>query len=340
MNFISSMRIKKLVFPSACILLWITATFRFDVGLDYMSYVNVIEKMLGDKTSAMEPVFTAVVYTSEYVFGQFKAVIISAFGLHSFLYLYFCYRFITYFNPNDSYFSMVLIFLIPIYYLASLNAIRNSAAIAIVAYSMRYVVERRLFRYLVTVMFAYGVHKTAIVFIPMYWLLNRRFNIYQLTSIALLSVLGTLYFSKFLNILENIKLSDQYFNEVESFQSVTLMGMLLAFISAILICNKNFRMSKNGCILVNLLFSCVALIVCQPFSSVGHQDLFYRFSGYFSIYLVVAIPVFLNTNHFINPTLAKTIIFVLGSSYFWITITKNGQLYNLAPYKSIIFEKI
>lgn len=59
-------------------------------------------------------------------------------------------------------------------YLGSMNGMRQSLAIAVFMYALRYVYSRQLWKYIVAILIGATVHVSVLLFLPMYWLLRFR----------------------------------------------------------------------------------------------------------------------------------------------------------------------
>jgi hypothetical protein len=330
----------KIASKAILFLLLLVSMCRFDVGLDYLSYVEIIQGVLDGSVQDYEFVFKSVVYISNYFFNDFKATVILTFTIFALLYLHFIDRFIEYFTPNNRLFSTAIFTLTPIFYLASLNAIRNCAAIAVVAFSLKYVVERRKLKFLATILFAYLIHKTAILLLPIIFLLNHKITKMRAIFILLVCVLIAVLGSDYLTVLTKIKLADQYFEASDSKEQIGLMGYLLIGIAFSLMRFDLLRFSKSGNVLSNMIFCGAALVLMQPFSNVGQRNLYYRFSGYFTICLIVVIPIAINNLKHRNGALLRWFVFVVCSAYYWFNLVNSGLYYNLVPYRYVFFEII
>lgn len=66
--------------------------------------------------------------------------------------------------------TALLLYLIPSYFIADSGQIRQGLSMALAIYSFKYIKERNLLMFLIVMYFALGFHKSAILFIPAYWL--------------------------------------------------------------------------------------------------------------------------------------------------------------------------
>lgn len=81
-----------------------------------------------------------------------------------------------------------------------INLMRNIKAILIFAYSLKYIQQRKFIKFLICQTIGFTFHYSAILFVPMYWICNIRFNMLLLYAVAVMSILVSLLSP---NILES-----------------------------------------------------------------------------------------------------------------------------------------
>lgn len=70
----------------------------------------------------------------------------------------------------------IFIFMFGAFYNMSLNTMRQFIAMAIFMYAIKYIINRKIFIYFALIIVAFMFHKSAIVFIPLYWLSRIKIN--------------------------------------------------------------------------------------------------------------------------------------------------------------------
>lgn len=188
--------------------------FRYDVGTDYMGYVMSSESRIFDDGYTSELIYTAVTYISIYIFDN-PYLIIVFFGL---LYNVLIYRFI-YENTTNIYLSIIF-FLISGCFNFSLNIMRQMLAVAIFFVSVKYIINKDYKRYYINILIAILIHKTAFLFIPLFFInkisLNKKMVLglpviaYMCAELArnavmFLSFMFGLYQGYFYNIYDMLK---------------------------------------------------------------------------------------------------------------------------------------
>lgn len=83
----------------------------------------------------------------------------------------------------------ILIYYMPIFFFEDAGQMREGLGIAVCVYSFRYIKSRNLPMFLLMMYIALGFHKTAIVFIPAYWLVKVRMNGYRIFVALAVSII-------------------------------------------------------------------------------------------------------------------------------------------------------
>lgn len=84
-----------------------------------------------------------------------------------------------------------------------LNLLRNFKAILIFLLSLKYIEEKKLGKYLFCQVAAITLHMSSIIFIPIYWILNRRWNFKVVLSISAFAVFVYLFASNLISDVTN-----------------------------------------------------------------------------------------------------------------------------------------
>ena len=80
-------------------------------------------------------------------------------------------------------------YFMPLFFFEDSGQIRQGMSIAILVFSFRYIASRNLFMFLIFIYLALGFHKTAIVFIPAYWLVKIPMNRARIFTVIVISIL-------------------------------------------------------------------------------------------------------------------------------------------------------
>src|SRR5699024_6886954 len=150
----------------------ILAGLRYKVGTDYEAYVLIYNKVNG--LSYLE-----FLQTNNYEIGFFTLEKIAMwtgdvkilFFLSSFITLFFIYLAL---KQHINIFPITLGYMLYIFTIFpdSLNAVRQQLAIAIVVYSLKYIFDKKLYKFLLFTLLASTFHITALIVLPFYFLFH------------------------------------------------------------------------------------------------------------------------------------------------------------------------
>lgn len=161
----------------------IISLIRFDVGYDYPTYFSFYNSNntedLFDPVEALEPLSRLIIYVSRFLGSPYWIMII--FGSLTYLFLYLSLK-------DFKYKNFGLLVYLCFLWLSSLDLMRQSLAISILLYGYKYVIEKRLFKYLLVVAFGSLFHSTALVG-GLIYIIYQKCNIKRILLLSLLLVL-------------------------------------------------------------------------------------------------------------------------------------------------------
>lgn len=154
-----------------CLLIFISG-FRYQIGWDYYQY-EIFFYMPADVLE--EYVESSFVFLIAFMkeFG-FSAQMM--FFFYAVATLLFIYSAVKYYTDRPALF-MAIYALIPYLFWNSMGAIRNYLAIAIVFWGSRFLVEKRLFLYMIAIALATSVHMSASIFFVLAFFLKQRYSL-------------------------------------------------------------------------------------------------------------------------------------------------------------------
>ena len=108
--------------------------------------------------------------------------------------------------------SVLLFFTMNVFFI-SMNMIRQSIAISIFIYSIKYIKNRNVIKYTIAMIIAMLVHTSAILYFPMYFVYNFRINKHILCAVPIVVLfLKTFLLDFIINILIKIEYFNKYFS--------------------------------------------------------------------------------------------------------------------------------
>lgn len=212
---------------------------------------------------------------------------------------------------------------------ASMNLIRQYLAMIILLYSLKFIREKSIVKFLLVVLCATTFHISALFWVIMYPLsyvkITKKF-------ILILGVTGSIIFLNIGNLLKiasNLGVYRKYFENLGSDKG-SGNGMLLLLAVCIVGClliKFVYKVKEELDIYIHMLLVAIVLnMMALEISMVG------RLMLYFQIGMVVALP---NAISYINDRLIRIIALVsitLFSLYYYIQILLAGNINGVVPY--------
>ena len=164
---------RKVVLGFAIVIYSIVLGLRYNVGEDYMSYMNIYNMQDFDNVEWGYAILNRLLYNLGLPFS-------SIFILVAFLQIFFFVKGVE--KINKKYLPLSLFFYFTTLYLFfSINGLRQAIAFSIFVFAIGYIGKKQLFKYLITIFLASTLHKSSLVLLPLYfivnndWLLRHRF---------------------------------------------------------------------------------------------------------------------------------------------------------------------
>lgn len=248
--------------------------------------------------------------------------------------IYILYRY------SFSYELGIFLFVATTYYTFSFNGMRQYMAAGILIFGAKYMFsqdKRSWLKYALIVVLASAVHSSAIIMLPIYFIVRRK--AWSPTSYAIIffSMLATLLFDAFLpGFLRVVAESDFSIYEESGWftegieKGSSLIRVIVVLVPVVIACFSKERLRSlgfTGDVLINLsvINFCFYLISL-------YNWIFARFAIYTSVYYIL-LTVWLVKNSFKqkDEKLIYIITLVLYSTFFWFA------RYSIAGYKSNFF---
>lgn len=325
---------KKWLWLLAIFLLVLMASLRVNVGTDYPNYVDLYYRIsLGFKTH-FEPGFVFINQISRVLFNSPQGVFILSSALYVSCVFYAVKR-----QSKNLALSIILFCVLP-FYLYSFNAVRQAVALGMVLVASWYVFRAKFWKYfLVVCVSAVLFHKTALLMVPMYFLLRFDYRKYGYLLVLIAAGIVTMCRRYLINVLlffypayrNQLELLDEGVSEI--FVGMGLFGLVLVIY---LLSTKRLSMKKNEHrIYINTVFYVLTL----------HSLFFwmpgaFRLYSYLDILLIIVIP---NLISLVEDKDIKRFIIVLLNCilfvYFIISVGLNNSN-DVLPYKTIFNDSI
>lgn len=268
------------------ILLSICYGVRYDFGNDYWNYYDTfIECSNGFDPEIIEPGWTLINVLCQPIGYMGMIFLLTVFEY------YVIFKQIRDLVPQKYWWLAVLIFTFTFnFQLLGCSMMRQYLAMTILLYSVRYIASRKLILFLIALIVAISIHKTAVIFLPMYLLGAKMPDIRKYKWIILYSSLFLILLAVSIKYLEYFQIAavlfdDEKFNRYlmgdKGSYSFTIVFDVLWLIFLMRTCPNN-KLRKTVC-----LISLVSYIFL-PFSFL--VVILLRLMLYFSIFFVFTIP--------------------------------------------------
>ena len=298
---------------------------RYMVGVDYYEYLEILEESRdGFKAHQLEFFFKYLIFfISDHQFHFAWFFIVSAF-----VQIFFFYR------AFDKTIFMLLPFAVATFLMTELgaleNGIRQIAALMIFFYALTFIKKKEFVKYLLMILLGALFHKSILICIPLYWVLNRNLfrNVifqYVLLVIVILAapLLLTIFlgrFDMFISAFNYSHYSDQLQVEGEGgigfYATWAINFLILAFFPAL----KRYYKENGFMIYWNLFYIGLLLKPLTDFIHVFSRINWYFYKFRFLILAFLLYHLFQNRKEPINLFffcffLAATIIFFVYEIY-------------------------
>lgn len=308
------------------IILFIIAGFRHEVGTDFKTYVYFINLIKEGRDTYMEPGFELM--TKLLMGSGFEYQ--SVFFVSSLITLTFFFLFIIKHSKLYT-LSVIIFFLFPIFYLASFNGVRQFIAVSIFLYSIRFILDEKLFHYCLLILVGALFHKTILLMLPLYFCLNRRLDV-KITILTLILYVSFITFLPFIG--RTLGFPDKYFTDVLATEGNNYKALVFPFIF-IIYCFFESKY-KDKCndknITYNMLFIGSLISITPIISSLPSAPVI-RMSSYFTPMVII----FLSNFSLVFSKLGIRVMYyfsviLVSFLYFYSTVFIYGEKYNLVPY--------
>lgn len=304
------------------IILFLFSAIRFDVGYDYISYYNVITDLNSKNYERFGLIDQIIIDIARFLdFYQFYFI------TTSFIIIYLILKTIKMYSEN--YFFSILIFLsIPIFYLMSFTIIRQYVAISIIFFSIKYIFNRNIIKYMILIFIASIFHITALIAFPLYFAYKVRFT----KKISLLIILFSFYIASLIpNILE-IYFPYYYFYVSENANSGKSLLYFFLLIFFFILFHYKYIKDEKSCFYYNTYVIGVALYCLL----IQLGEVAPRVSYYYLIFLILLIPSTIKFYKIKQAYFIILIMTILLYSFNFYLFNKNENKNPYIPYNTFI----
>ena len=226
------------------------SAFRYGIGSDYFNYEIIYHQISGGlllsfQNTRFEPGWIILNYLINIIFNDAKYVFI----ITSILIWVISFKAL-YDNRDKIHIGVASLIMLATLYNQSFNIIRQSLAIAIVMLTIKLINDRKPFKYTMVILLAASFHYTALIFLPIYWLVNGRvkgLGIVKKVVTAILFVISIIMIPHIVNFLSNIEAFSTYSSHYNLELQDVGIGNIIIRIPIILVMLLNYQdLKRNG----------------------------------------------------------------------------------------------
>ncbi|WP_234702574.1 EpsG family protein [Vibrio diabolicus] len=310
-------------------ILFLFSAFRYKVGADYENYHRIfIQFKLDTAPFEFETMNMFIIDFVNYIGLSTRTI----FVIYSAIILYGVYQFISKLSISRE-LSLIVFFLTGMFYLSTLNGIRQWAAVAMVLLAVVRFIDRKYTSTLFFIVLASLFHKSAAVTVVIF-LLHFRLGFKSMLLLAS----SSLIFLQFVVFLISFAGYERYLIEglYEQRVSVKLLftyGFFLIIAPVFLgYFSKGREMERKLVVLLNMNFVSIFILVFGFASGMSAVSVM-RMNMYFQMQILILLPVIFAS---IYPAIIRwfgiAFVIVALSGLFFYTVVVNGDVYKLTPY--------
>lgn len=299
----------------------------YSVGTDTGNYVGIFTSLIYEFNLGFKPVgsleqgYLYLQYLLLKITDEYWILLISI----AFLCVYFSLR--SFYKHTLNIKWSVFIFITLAFYLFFFNGARQGVAAALVMFAFSYAFEKKLKHFVFFVILGFLFHKTVLVVLPFYFLINIRYSVKSLILTVLISVVPIYYLTDILSFYDESTV-ERYSVYIE--RGATGGELLAGFFiinSVILIIQRKYISIQNLVLYDKLLFlanihSLIYLVVVLT----GKDINLIRFAHYFSIAFPLIWPILFQDSEIFKNRLVQTIFVISHILFLYIYIDRMSDL--------------
>lgn len=310
--------------------LLLLSAFRVGVGVDFNSYADWFDNLYDYDYAYFEPGFTAMIrFIQLFTLDSQWLFIVSSLITLTLI-------FVSTRRYSPMFALSIFLFCTMGFFSHSLNLTRQFIAVAIILFSYGYIVDRKLFKYILSVIVASLFHQTALLMLPAYHLLRLRPRLTGWFIVGLISIALTAFRSKITTfVVDNFY--PQYYDS--SFIGETISSTYYVIIGIVSVGTAIFFVYKkklNLDIVKNRILMNLVLIVALLHIILSWVPLSNRVSLYFDIMMIIIIPQLVVL---VDGVLRRRIILAVIAGYFMLAayLSFSSNANGVLPYRSSLF---
>ena len=317
---------KQFAYAFISIQLILFCSLRYGIGIDYSAYKSIYYKTSDILFENVEPGFKLLIDFFHLLNLPFEVFVFCI----SSTTIYFALKYIFTCSHNIG-LSILIFYCFGQYYLLTFNLMRQGIVIYWFLASLILIKKKKFTKYVLgCILMAFFFHSTAIILIPIYFIINKHIpNKIKLAIIILLP-----FVSKFILLAIEQSSYSIYLQISEFSSSITVFQILMILLSLIVtLFNKKIPLIFSNLNYIFLLLSTLLIV----FNNTPLIQLVSRILFYFSGIYIVLIPNLINSiRRKSNKIIAEFSISIIYIVFFIFSTIINSDQNALIPYRTIL----
>lgn len=318
---------KKKSFVVLCgivLFLFMALRSRYLGSTDSVNYYNMMKRAIGCETfsqyhdpEGVEIGFQMLVFLLSRIFHDSQMILVLSAALYAFSICFFVYH-----NSDDVAFSLTMYVCLGLFSF-QMQGMRQAIAMSVCIMAYEFVKKRKLLLFLLAVVPLILIHKTVVIFIPVYFIYNFKYDAKGLVIISGLSA-ALLFASKRVVAIANILFDSDYNQTKESGGFISVIVYALIIVFAVFF-DKELKTndSRKGLFYITVLGAVFYLM--RYFGTQAAE----RISFYFAFGQMALLPGTISQLRPKERTLVKLIVYILMIALFAYRMRSS----DLVPYK-------
>lgn len=173
----------------------VISAVRYDVGVDHLSYIEhfnnkSLQNIRFGWSLTREPLYYGLVQLLNILDIHFSFL----FGIIAFIQVFFIYY--TFKNQKNLYPFLGFVF-ITLNYFSLMNGMRQALVCTIFLFAVQLGYYKRFKHYALLILVSFFIHKSAIILLPLYLVLNKNYDLFSNRLVTLSLLIGVLFIAKY-----------------------------------------------------------------------------------------------------------------------------------------------
>lgn len=222
-------------------------------------------------------------------------------------------------------FLTILLYLSFGFYNFNFSGLRQAMAFGVVMFSYKYIQEKKLLKYLITMIVAISFHISSIVFLPAYFLKNMNLTKLKICLIVLIDIIIFIFKTQIFNLISLFIYDDYTIVETNSY--TWMMMCLTIAVVCLIFYNATVRKNEKTRSLYIYVIIGASLMLFAP---IANNIL--RIANYYLMFMILLIPEVINTMKNNNNKYLINFFVVLIAILMYLYLL-NVDSFNIVPYK-------